>query len=136
MKKLLMVPFMVLALFFWRAGPVPAAEQKLNMELVGTNDLQARSTYQPTVHRYPGDRYILFGGEHPLATNPVTGQPLPSLNPLTGKNEPNGTSIVDVTDPAHPKYLFHIPVGTSGNGGAQMVRVCDGGTLPIGNTKV
>src|SRR4029077_8895599 len=141
MKKLLnsvvlMVPFMLLALLVWRVGSAPAAEQKNNMELVGFNDLQARSTYQPTVHRYPGDRYIFFGGEHPLATNPVTGQPLPSLNPLTGQNDPDGTSIVDVTDPANPKYLFHIPVGTTGNGGAQMVRVCDGSTLPIGNTKV
>ena len=74
MKKLLntvvlMVPFMVLALLIWGAGSVSAAEQKKNMELVGFNDLQARSTYQPTVHRYPGGRYIFFGGEHPLATN-------------------------------------------------------------------
>ena len=30
-----------------------------NMRLVGTNDLQARSTYQPTLHKYPGGRYIL-----------------------------------------------------------------------------
>ena len=30
-----------------------------NMQLVGTNDLQARSTYQPTLHKYPGGRYIL-----------------------------------------------------------------------------
>ena len=136
MKKLLMVPFMVLAMLVWGAGSASAAEQKLNMELVGTNDLQARSTYQPTVHRYPGDRYIFFGGEHALATNPVTGQRLPSLNPLTGNSEPNGTSIVDVTDPTNPKYLFHLPVGTTGNGGSQMIRVCDGSTLPIGNTKV
>src|SRR5215467_5304826 len=40
--------------------------------------------------------------------------------------------IADVTDPAHPKYLAHIP-GLEGHyeqGGAQMVRVCDGKTLP------
>ena len=114
MKKLLMVPFMVLAMLVWGAGSASAAEQKLNMELVGTNDLQARSTYQPTVHRYPGDRYIFFGGEHALATNPVTGQRLPSLNPLTGNSEPNGTSIVDVTDPTNPKYLFHLRWGLPG----------------------
>jgi hypothetical protein len=111
-----------------------AAEHK-NMDFVGWNDLQARSSYQPTVHKQ-GNRYIAYVGHHPLGTNPVTGQPLPSLNPLTGKNEPNGTSIIDVTDPAHPVYLAHIPVGTSGNGGAQMVRVCDGSTLPVHDSNV
>ena len=35
---------------------------------------------------------------------------------MTGKAEPNGTSIVDVTDPAQPKYLRHIP------GAARQVR--------------
>jgi len=28
---------------------------------------------------------------------------------MTGKAEPNGTSIVDVSDPANPKYLRHLP---------------------------
>jgi hypothetical protein len=54
---------------------------------------------------------------------------------LTEKAEPNGTSIVDVTDPAHPKYLRHIP-GQEGKyeaGGAQMVRICDGKALPKGD---
>src|SRR5438093_408487 len=39
------------------------------------------------------------------------------------------------SDPAQPKYLAHIP-GLEGNyedGGAQMVRVCDGKTLPKGD---
>ena len=117
--------------------------QHHDIKLVGTNDLQARSTYQPTLHKYPDGRYILFTGHHSLGTNPVTGDPLPSFNPLTGKNEPNGTSLVDVTDPENPVLLFHIPVGTPVNppatptaGGAQMVRVCDGRTLPIGNNRV
>ena len=54
---------------------------------------------------------------------------------MTGKAEPNGTSIVDVTDPAHPKYLRHLP-GQEGKyeaGGAQMVRICDGKALPKGD---
>ena len=38
-----------------------------NMRLVGTNDLQARSTYQPTLHKYSKKRYILFAGHHALA---------------------------------------------------------------------
>jgi len=118
-----------------------AAEHK-DMQLVGTDDLQHRSTYQPWVQKQ-GNRYILYAGHHGRGTNPVTGTPLPSFNPLTGQNEPNGTSIVDVTDPAHPVYLAHIPVGTPVTppatptaGGAQFVRVCDGSTLPIHNNKV
>src|SRR6516162_10045445 len=59
-----------------------------NMRLVGTNDLQARSTYQPTLHKYPRKRYILFAGHHALANQGENllpgGTRLPSLNPLTG----------------------------------------------------
>src|SRR5215510_14475925 len=85
-------------------------QAKHDMKLVGTNDLQARSTYQPVVQRYGSNRWVLFAGHHALGTNPVTGAPLPSFNPLTGKNEENGTSIVDVSNPRRPKLLFHIPV--------------------------
>ena len=91
------------------------------MELVGFDDLQARSAYQPVIHRQ-GDRWIAYIGHHGGT----------ALNPLTGQQESNGTSIVDVTNPKQPKYLAHIP-GESGQGeagGAQMVRVCDGSQLP------
>ncbi|TMA27576.1 MAG: hypothetical protein E6J78_09605 [Deltaproteobacteria bacterium] len=101
-----------------------------NMKLVGFNDLQARSAYQPVVHQQ-GGRYIAYTGHHALGTNPQTGAPLPSFNPLTGKDEENGTSIIDVTDPRRPKYLFHLPVPDGNGGGAQMNRVCDGKTLPV-----
>src|SRR5262245_49276409 len=137
MKKLssvaLMLSFIVIAFLAFNVSRAYTAES-LNMELVGTNDLQARSTYQPIVQRQ-GSRWILYAGHHALGTNPVTGAPLPSFNPLTGRNEPNGVSIVDVTDPKAPVYLKHLPVGTTGNGGAQMVRVCPGSSLPIKNTK-
>ena len=108
---------------------IGAPPEASNMKLVGYNDLQARSAYQPTIH-HQGDRWIAYIGHHG-GTDAI---PDP-VNPLTGKAEPNGTSIVDVTDPAHPKYLRHIP-GQEGNyeaGGAQMVRVCDGKTLPKGD---
>jgi hypothetical protein len=98
-----------------------------NMKLVGINDLQARSTYQPTVHKQ-GGRYILYAGHHPLGApgeGLAGGGTLPSFNPLTGRNEENGTSIVDVTDPRRPRYLFHLPVPNGLGGGAQMVRVCN-----------
>jgi len=106
-----------------KLGDPPEAK---NMRLVGYNDLQARSAYQPTIH-HQGNRYIAYIGHH--GGTPEVPKP---LNRLTGQAEYNGTSIVDVTDPVQPKYLAHIP-GLEGNyeeGGAQMVRVCDGKTLP------
>src|SRR5712692_7756113 len=135
-----------LALMLLAAGTAPVGARaddqqgasSHNMKLVGTNDLQARSTYQPTLHKYSANRYILFTGHHPLGLQGegllTNAQPLPSFNPLTHQNELNGTSIVDVSDPRHPKYLFHLPVADGGNGGAQMVRVCDGSVLPIHNS--
>jgi len=106
-----------------KVGDPPEAQ---NMRLVGMNDLQARSAYQPTIHKQ-GDRYIAYIGHH--GGTPDVPKP---INKQTGQAEFNGTSILDVTDPANPKYLKHIP-GLEGNyeeGGAQMVRVCDGATLP------
>lgn len=112
------------------SAPALAGDQHKDMKLVGTNDLQSRSSYQPTIHKQ-GGRYIAYVGHHNVGTNPVTGDPLPSFNPLTGVNERNGTSLLDVTDPKNPVYLAHIPVNV-GTGGAQMVRVCDGSVLPHG----
>jgi hypothetical protein len=109
-----------------KLGDPPEAK---NMRLVGYNDLQARSAYQPTIH-HQGNRYIAYVGHH--GGTPDVPKP---VNRLTGQAEYNGTSIVDVTDPAHPEYLAHIP-GLPGNyeeGGAQMVRICDGKTLPKGD---
>ena len=100
-----------------------AAEEQRNMRLVGMDDLQGRSAYQPVIHQQ-GGRFIAYVGHH--------GGKRP--NPLTGQVEQNGTSIVDVTDPGRPRYLHHIPgaAGEAEAGGASMVRVCDGQTLPHG----
>jgi hypothetical protein len=107
--------------------PTPAQKtpRSSNMNLVGYNDLQARSAYQPIVQKQ-GQRFIAYIGHH-------GGE---AVNPLTGKTEPNGTSIVDVTDPKQPKYLAHIPGEPKDRageaGGASMVRVCSGDELPHG----
>jgi len=126
----------VVSLLLVAAAPALAQSQKIgappeaqNMRLVGYNDLQERSAYQPVVHRQ-GDRYIAYVGHH--GGTPDVPKP---MNKITGVPEFNGTSVLDVTDPAHPKYLKHIP-GLGGNyeeGGAQMVRVCDGKALPKGD---
>ncbi len=102
-----------------------ACPRASNMDLVGYNDLQARSAYQPVIQKQ-GERWIAYVGHH-------GGE---ALNPQTGKMEPNGTSIVDVTDPKHPQYLVHIPGEPKDRagefGGASMVRVCSGNDLPHG----
>src|SRR5688572_16638972 len=115
--------FIAAVLGFFLGATVAAqhqAEQR-DMALVGHDDLQARSAYQPTIHRQ-GNRWIAYIGHHGGLKR----------NPLTGVDERNGTSIVDVTDPKKPRYLAHIPgdAGEGENGGAQMVRVCSGSTLP------
>jgi hypothetical protein len=102
----------------------PDQQSQWNMELAGFSDLQGRSAYQPIIIN-EGGREIAYVGHH-------TGS---MMNSLTGVVEPNGTSIVDVTDPAKPKYLAHIPGSSEKgeeSGGAQMVRVCSGSLLPHG----
>src|SRR6202140_5601123 len=102
----------------------PNQQSQWNMELVGQSDLHGRSAYHPIIINENG-REIAYVGHH-------TGN---AMNPLTRIVEPNGTSIVDVTDPAKPKYLAHIPGSTQGGeeaGGAQMVRGGSGSLLPHG----
>src|SRR3979411_1896935 len=81
---------------------IGAAPEASNMKLVGSSDLQARSAYQPTIH-HQGDRWIAYIGHHG-GTDEI---PAP-INPQTGKAEPNGTLLVAVPNPRHPKYLRHI----------------------------
>jgi hypothetical protein len=89
-----------------------------NMEWLGHDDLQGRTVYQTTVQTQ-GRRVIAYAGH-------FNGQ---MLNPMTGVVETNGTSIVDVTDPRHPKYLKHL---IADKGGARMAKLCDGSVLPHG----
>jgi hypothetical protein len=121
------------ALSAFLAAPLIAQRkaEMSNMELVGYNDLQGRSAFQNVVKKQ-GERWIAYVGEQ--------GDMPMLLNPLTGQVEPNGTSIVDVTDPKHPKYISHIPGapaaatngyrGMDGPSAAKFVHVCSGSELP------
>ena len=111
------------ALLFCSAGNV-AAQQRLgghpsegrNMRLVGVHDLQSRSAYQPVILQQ-GNRWIAYVGL-------LDGD---AVNLMTGVSEPNGTMIVDVTDPRNPATLSHIPGAravTPRSGGAQMNQAC------------
>lgn len=102
-----------LALPYMRA----LAAEARDMALAGFHDLQGRGAYQPVIHGQNGRRIAYIGLHSGSAVNPVTGA-----------REDNGTLLIDVTDPAKPATLHHIP-GPPG-GEAQMVRVCSGRDLP------
>ena len=68
--------------------PASRKVESKNMRLVGYNDLQARSAYQPLIVKQ-GDRWIAYVGHH-------GGK---HVNPMNGQTEDNGTSVIDVTDP-------------------------------------
>lgn len=68
--------------------------------LVGSNDLQGRESLQVTLK---GDWCY------------VGHLPGRALNPATGIEEPNGTSIIDVSDPTNPKLTHHIPAASGAN---------------------
>lgn len=101
-----------------------------NVRQIGQDGLQGRSAYQPILVEQ-GGRRLLYVGHH-------AGR---ALNPLTGRIEDNGTSVLDVTDPRHPRYLAHIPVTPSDwpsvggdlvKTGGQHVQICPGDILPHG----
>ncbi len=98
-----------------------AQAEAFNMRLVGHHDLQGRWSYQPILHKY-GERTILFVGHH-------AGK---AVNPDSGEEEVNGLSILDVSDPANPVLLRHVPP-TGEADGTQHVQVCDGSVLPKGD---
>jgi hypothetical protein len=102
-------------------GISQSGEQK-NMRRVGHVDLQGRPSYQPNVIVYPDGRTIAFAGTHGGSKpNPLKG----------GVVEPNGTMIIDVSNPERPVEKFHLPVPVAG-GQAQMARMCLGSDLPRG----
>jgi hypothetical protein len=131
-----------LAVLAFSAGSALAigqsGEQK-DMRRVGHADLQGRAAYHPYFITYPDGRVIAFVGTHSSANpanppiNPDSNLPKP--NPLKPGSpvEPNGTMIVDVTDPANPVEKFHIP-GPIASGAAQTQsnRMCLGSDLPGG----
>ena len=97
-----------LVLIMLAAGPASSqmprghGAESYDMELVGHDDLQGRSAYQPTIHQQRG-RFVAYVGHH-------GGK---ARNPLTGREEDNGTSIVDVTDPAKPAKTSTVVTGLS-----------------------
>jgi hypothetical protein len=89
-----------------------------SMRVVGFDDNQGRASSDDGWIENQNGRYIAYVADSPGA----------AFNPLTNRNEKNGTSLIDVTDPRHPVFLSHIPAMSGG--GATHVAVCGGNTLP------
>src|SRR3989442_9215513 len=92
----------VVGVFLIASAAVPAASQTTtrghgaeahDMELVGHDELQGRSAYQPTIHRQ-GGRLIAYVGPH-------CGPP---RNPPTRVDQDNRAPIPDVTSPPPPPH--------------------------------
>ena len=88
----------------------PLAEAAQNVRLVGYNDLQGRTALMVTTKSDAANGNWVYVGHHESFAD---GKPL--LNPITGKMEWNGTSILEISDPAHPKLVWHIPNDTNRN---------------------
>ena len=73
-RVVLLLSFIVVGLLTLNANSARAAES-LNMQLVGTNDLQARSTYQPIVQRQ-GNRVDPLCRPSRVGDKPGNGSPV------------------------------------------------------------
>jgi len=93
----------------------PRAESAENVRLVGYHDLQGRQSLVVTTKSDPANGNWVYVGHtpndrnDPQASDDAEGNDEPILNPITGKMEWNGTSIVEISDPANPKLVWHIP---------------------------
>lgn len=90
----LVLVLVMLPLVAYAIQSMPSSGEKQNVKLVGYNDLQHRESLQVTCR---GD--WAYVGHH-------GGM---NLNPLTGQEEPNGTTILDISDPSNPTIVCHIP---------------------------
>lgn len=88
----------------------PLAESAENVRLVGYNDLQGRTALVTTTKSDPVNGNWVYIGHHESFRD---GKPL--MNPITNKMEFNGTSILEISDPSKPKYVWHIPNETNRN---------------------
>src|SRR5262249_43525716 len=93
----------------------PRSDGAENVRLVGYNELQGRQGLQVVTKSDPANGNWAYIGltpndrNDPQASDDAQGNDEPILNPITGKMEWNGTAIVDITDPANPKFVWHIP---------------------------
>jgi len=116
-KPLWVLLFVILVAAYGSVGAShPAAvantteDESHRVRLVGYHDLQGRQALQVTTKSDAANGNWVYVGHVP---NTRTGDA--TLNPITGQKEWNGTSILEISDPAHPKLVWHIPNEASAN---------------------
>jgi hypothetical protein len=93
----------------------PRSDGAENVRLVGHHDLQGRQSLElKTKSNAANGNWAYIGHtpndrNNPQASDDGAADDAPILNPITGKMEWNGTSIVEISDPANPKLVWHIP---------------------------
>ncbi len=100
-----------------RRAPVadPRADSARNIRLVGYHDLQGRQSLEVKTRSDAANGNWAYVGHSPndrndpRASDDGEGNDEPLMNPITGRMEWNGTSILEISDPAHPKLAWHIP---------------------------
>jgi hypothetical protein len=87
-----------------------SAVESQNIRLVGYNDLQGRESLVVTTKSDPANGDWVYVGHHDPYYD---GEQ--RMNPITNQMEWNGTSILDISDPANPELVWHIPNEVSAN---------------------
>jgi len=82
----------------------PNGDDAENVRLVGYNNMQGRYALQVTTKSDQANGNWVYVAN---VANPRLKEGL--FNPITKRHEWNGTSILDISDPAHLKYVWHIP---------------------------
>jgi hypothetical protein len=82
----------------------PMADSSDQVSLVGHNDLQGRESLVVVAKGDAANGNWVYVGHHENFWDETQ-----KLNPITGAMEWNGTSILNVADPAKPQLVWHIP---------------------------
>lgn len=90
-------------------GSDPGHDGAENMRMVGYHDMQGRQALQLVAKSDVANGNWLYVGHFPNSRPDYDGSEERQMNFITGQAEYNGTSIFDITDPAKPRLVWHIP---------------------------
>ncbi len=92
------------------AAPIQNGDEARSVDFVGHNDLQGRESLQVTAKGDDANGDWVYVGH---ADNTWDGTQ--RFNPISDQMEWNGTSILNVSDPAQAELVWHIPNTASAN---------------------